>query len=691
MRARRFAFLVSLCLAPACLAACGGGGGGGAASIMPPQAGPSGTSSASSAPVSVAISIAVPAASTSSTKRAVRYVSAGTKSATVTTGGNTQTTNCTSSCSLVVNVAPGSQTFAITLYDAANATGHVLSSGQTTATIVAGTNNAVSVTFDGVVASVAVALGASNVVAGTSATIPVTVTAKDAAGYTIVGGDPYASPIALSTDDSTGAFTLSASSVAAPGVPVNLAYNGHAGIAGVHVSAAIAGASIATTAATVIVQPAPTPTPVPSAAPAPTPVPSAPPAAPAPSGSVPSHVTTWYYYGLDDVNDAIPASYMAAHADYVEIDAANTVAQGQAFKSAGGKYVVSYGDPGFSTYCSAPFTAPAGGCRGPIGSLASSDESAWLHGADGARVHRFMSSQYQYQEAFNPASASARSAYATATASAVSAMPQLDYFFGDDSGGVFNGSDGTQLSGLLLNFNEPSVEIGSDAAFVAAEKGMLASAARPVFINGATPYTMQPSYNGAFLGAPNVAGQNFEGCYGDENGAVGDTPSSGPRWSNMSNALLAVYADGAPAICMNVASATPANRLYVLASWWMTYDPARSIIAPVTAASDGYAVFPEMDIVPRQPRATASGAISALKSGGAYIREFGACYQAGAAIGPCAAVVNPSGGTVNVPALAGHYSSALVLDPRSAYTGGTAAWSGAIPGQLASETAIIVR
>jgi len=680
MRARRFAFSVLFCCAPAFLAACGGGGGG-AASVMPAASSGTGTSSASSAPVAVAISIAVPAASTSSTKRAVRYVSAGTKSATVTVGGSSQTTNCTASCALQINVMPGTETFSIALYDAANGTGHVLSSGSTIATIVPGTGNAVNVTFDGVVASVAVSLGAASVTAGTSASIPVTVAAKDAAGYTIVG-DPYAAPIALSTDDASGAFTLSATSIAAPGTPVNLAYNGRAGASTVHVNASIAGASITAQGAAISVQSAPVATPPPS---------TPPPAAQPPSGSVPTHVTTWYYYGLDDVNDGVPASYMAAHADYVEIDAANTVAQGQAFKSAGGKYVVSYGDPAFSTYCSAPFNAPAGGCRGPIGSLVSSDETAWLHGADGARVHRFMNAQFQYQEAFNPASSSARSAYAAATASAVSAMPQLDYFFADDSGGVFDGSDGTQLSGLLLNFNAPSVEIASDSAFVDAEKGMLASAARPVFINGATPYTMAPSYNGTFLGASNVAGQNFEGCYGDENGAVGDTPSSGPRWSNMSNALLAAYADGAPAICMNVESATPANRLYVLASWWMTYDPSRSIIAPVTAASDGYTVFPEMDIVPRQPRATASGSIGALKSGGAYVREFGACYQAGAAIGPCAAVVNPSGNTVAVPALAGHYANALVLDPRSAYTGGTAAWSGAIPGQLAPETAIIVR
>jgi hypothetical protein len=327
-----------------------------------------------------------------------------------------------------------------------------------------------------------------------------------------------------------------------------------------------------------------------------------------------------------------------------------------------------------------------------MGSLVSGTESAWLHGADGARVHRFMNDHFQYQDALNPASQPARDAYRASTGASAAAAPSLDYFFADDSGGVFNGSDGTQLSGLLYGFNAPATEIGNDAAFITAEQQMIAAAARPVFINGATPYTLMPSYNGTFLKSPNVAGQNFEGCYGDYNGLVGDDSSGGPRWTNMSNALLAAYGYGSRAVCMNVAAATPANRMYVLASWWMTYDEVRSIMVPYALAPDGFSVLPEFDIVPRQPRATATSSIAALRApGGAYVREFAACYQAGSAIGPCAAVVNPSAAPVATPSTSGRYTSALAVDDRSAYTGGKASWTGSVPAQIGARSAVVLR
>ncbi|MEA2688661.1 MAG: hypothetical protein QOD51_1268, partial [Candidatus Eremiobacteraeota bacterium] len=433
MRARLVAAQVLFCLASASLAACGGGGGGGGAALPPVSVQPAGgTASGSSAPAAVSISIAIPGTSTSSARRRARYVSAGTKSATVSYAGSTQTTNCGATCSLTLNVMPGTVTFAISLFDQPNGAGHVLSSAQTTATIMPGANNALKLTFDAVIASVAVAVGTNAVTAGTPATIPVTVAAKDAAGYTIVGTDAYAVPIALSVDDTSGAFALSSATVTAPASTVNLVYNGRTAASAVHVGANAGGAAVSVDNATVSVQSAPVGTP--------------------PPGTAPAHVTTWYYYGLNDANDSVPAAWMAAHADYAEGDAANSVALLQAYKSAGGKNTVSYTDPAFSAYCRAPFTAPAGTCEGPMGGLVTGDESAWLHASDGSRVHRFMSAHFQYQEAMNPAAVAVRDAYRRSTAASLASAPSLDYFFADDSGGVLNGSDGTQLSGLLYNF-----------------------------------------------------------------------------------------------------------------------------------------------------------------------------------------------------------------------------------------------
>jgi len=661
MRARPIAFHVSLCLAALALAACGGGGGSTAA--LPPVSSSNGSTPSSAAAVPVAISVAIPSATISAGARRALYVSPGTKSATVTYNGAAQTTNCTTSCSLTVNVTPGSVTFAIALYDAQNGTGHVLSSGQTTTTVAAGQNNVLNVSFGGVVASLAIALGAPSVTSGAPASIPLTVTAKDAAGYTIVGTESYASPIAIATNGGA-AFTVSASSLTAPSSTATLAYNGASVAQPVTVSASVPGASTAT--ATLAVQ-----------------------AAPGAAGSVPSHVQTYYFYGINGVNASIPASWMAAHADFVEDDG-DQVQHASAFKAAGGKYAVSYTDPAYVPYCFPPFAPPVTPCRGQVGKLVT-DESGWFHGADGSRVRRFVDNTFGYQEALNPASAAARAAY-TQTTQAILQNGPIDFFFADDSGGVYVGADGTQMTGWFYGFNAPAVEITTDAQFIPANEAMLAAAAKPVIVNGVTPYTLQPSYDGTWLDAPNVTAQNYEGCYADGSGVAGD--GSGNRWVNQSNSILQVFQHHVYAICMMYATPTPANRVYDVASFWMTYDPKLSVAAPYTVQplSDGYTVVPEFDIVPTQPLKTATTDVSVLQApGGAYVREFAACYQGGSPIGPCAAVVNPHASAAPMPALAGHYTTSLVLDTVSEYSGGKASWTGSVPSSLAPLSAAVLR
>jgi len=76
---------------------------------------------------------------------------------------------------------------------------------------------------------------------------------------------------------------------------------------------------------------------------------------------------------------------------------------------------------------------------------------------------------------------------------------------------------------------------------------------------------------------------------------------------------------------------------------------------------------------------------------GAYVREFAACYQAGAPLGPCAAVVNASSSAESMPSLSGRYTTSLVLDDASAYTGGKANWTGSIPASLPPLTALVLR
>jgi virginiamycin B lyase len=144
------------------------------------------------------------------------------------------TVNCTTVCSGQIAAPIGSDTFAMILYDARNAAGHVLSTGTLTQTIVQNQANSVNVTLDGVVAALQVGLDPATVNAGTPATVAVTVNALDADGNVIVGPGVYVSvsgsplTVYLSDSDTSGATTLSKTSFGAPTTGITLSYNGAA-------------------------------------------------------------------------------------------------------------------------------------------------------------------------------------------------------------------------------------------------------------------------------------------------------------------------------------------------------------------------------------------------------------------------------------------------------------------------------
>lgn len=403
---------------------------------------------------------------------------------------------------------------------------------------------------------------------------------------------------------------------------------------------------------------------------------------------VPKHVKTWLYYGAWDLNKTIPPQYMAEHADFAEAadDQPDMVDR---FKAARGRFSVMYTDPMFIPYCIPPFTPPAGPCKGPIGN-GDLPESAWLHGSDGQRLHRSDGYTHQFQEILNPASPAARNAYRNFTAAKAS-RARVDAFFADDSGTPLKGPDGTPLSGILYRFNAPSVELPDDARYISAMRGLFAAAARPVVINGSDPGTFQPAYGGALIDAPNVIGEIVEACF------LADSlkePMFGERWRQMANGQIAVTRHRRYAICMQQGDGLkdPLKRLYGLASWWLTYDPQWSVIAPVAPGTDGDAVFAEEDVVPTEPlRGTADGGVEAFKAGNVYAREFRRCFQAGVAIGGCAAVVNPTTTAQALPRLTQTYRSSLSLSSESAYGGGTNSWSRNVPQSLGPVQAAILR
>lgn len=391
-----------------------------------------------------------------------------------------------------------------------------------------------------------------------------------------------------------------------------------------------------------------------------------------PASAAPRHVLTFLYYhqsfGATDVNAKLSPRFMVAHADFVETSGFDNDYVNK-FKAAGGRFGMAYVDPTFVPYCVPPFTEPAGLCAGQVGNLRPA-ASAWFHDAKRERVRRSDSYTSQFQEILNPASSDARQAVATWMNGYLKKSPSLNYFFADDSGSTLRGPDGTAASGMFYGFNAPATEITTDAAWIAAENAMLGAAPRRLLINGGDLYA--PAYNGVFLKNPNVAGANHEGCFNTGAGAVSD---DGSRWQKQANGLLADLPFKKYSLCMMNGSPAAAPRLYALASWWLTYDPQYSVAAPIVPAADGNAVFAEFDIVPSRPKRTAGADIGALAKNGVYIREFGACYQDGVAIGGCAAIVNPSGSARRVTGLSATYTRSLRLDDKSAASGGRATWT----------------
>src|SRR5581483_10644753 len=190
----------------------------------------------------VQFTIALPARTAAAARRDPRYVSASTKSAavTVTPAGGVRAAPvviaCSSTaCSGQVPAQVGSDTFAVSLYDAPNATGHLLSTGSAVQTIVLDAANVVSVTFDGVVAGLRVGLSQTSTTRCFATTLGVAVSALDADGNTIVGPGSYVDAngnsltVTLNDADTSGSTALAQTTLTAPPAqPIPLTYNGKA-------------------------------------------------------------------------------------------------------------------------------------------------------------------------------------------------------------------------------------------------------------------------------------------------------------------------------------------------------------------------------------------------------------------------------------------------------------------------------
>ncbi len=236
----------------------------------------------------------------------------------------------------------------------------------------------------------------------------------------------------------------------------------------------------------------------------------------------------------------------------------------------------------------------------------------------------------------------------------------------------------------FYGFNDAAVEITSDDVFRDAWIGYLAQAVRPLFLNGNDPVTGLPAYGGAFLRQANVWGAVHEGCF---RGEAGLQTERRDRWRSYETSLLANTELHKLSVCFMIGTPTIPSRLYALASWWLSYDPQWSVMAPIDPVPGGSAILPETELVPAYPLRTAHHSIDELREDtGVYVREFARCYLRGSPVGACAAFVNPSLRPMQMPHSASRYHRALVLDDRDLLRGGRVSWNHDVPTIIPAST-----
>jgi hypothetical protein len=219
----------------AALSACGGGGSsspGAVTQVQPPT----------TAGSAVALSIHIPARTTTYHGRVLQFVSASTSGIAVSDSihGSSNVAYSTSAdlssgsascsaasgggrnCTVSLNAPVGSADFSITTYDVAPSSGNfgnaadVLGKATVTATIVANTTNTVNIALGGVPVTLQLTISQPTFNGEVAASVPVGVTALDADSNIIVAGtntvtnggsqstDTYANPITLSLSENLG-------------------------------------------------------------------------------------------------------------------------------------------------------------------------------------------------------------------------------------------------------------------------------------------------------------------------------------------------------------------------------------------------------------------------------------------------------------------------------------------------------
>jgi len=441
----------------------------------------------------------------------------------------------------------------------------------------------------------------------------------------------------------------------------------------------------------------------------------------------PAHLRNWKYAcrrGHNCVNDRnvnVDLAWMGRHVDWNEVGATReAVAVSSELTAAGAKHIIVYTDPNIAPYCG-PFPILGGKFIASVllppgvaedGTNPCSRESGeiagHLHAQRGSYAHAF---QHQgnngnrlYEVAF-PDDAGTKyepffigdpdvqAAFAEVTRQNTAATD----VFEDDGGGGYNcepeyGYCGRDAKYGRASYAPPSCA-HADHAFwcyyygeTAYEWDRRSSPANPLGAQQA--YADEYSLAWARR-ATRLEGIMLEGAW---------SSISDPRWIDNADAALLYHGMHKYVIEYFGGDGAAPNVLTQFASHWIVYDPAYSVEAipynfpSGSGSEDG--TFPEETIVPSLPLVAtpASNDVTAFRTApNVFVREYAVCYEGGAPIGGCAAVVNIGGGAAPLAGLMRPYRHVLVQNTATSwFRGGKPRWSTAVPSTVAAGTGLIV-
>jgi hypothetical protein len=229
---------------------------------------------------------------------------------------------------------------------------------------------------------------------------------------------------------------------------------------------------------------------------------------------------------------------------------------------------------------------------------------------------------------------------------------------------------------------------GYDAAsWRAASREETAQANIPVIFNGLS--IGKPELG--LLEVPNVIGGMYEGCYthaAGEFGTAGDAAVPFATWLQTQEIELAAARRGKLFWCY-ARAVSPEFRAFEFASFMLAYDPATSLLQEDHPTPSGFPVFPETQLVALDPVGAPRDAAALRSEGGAYVREYRACYRAGIPFGACAFAVNPTGSTQRWLS-ANRYRKTARFRGGGVLEGGTVSFDGPPPSPTLSPGAAVI-